>query len=245
MAIKGKKASKQSRLMEALIGLAVVVGSIGLIFGIFMLSTCERDEPAHKTTLIEDDIDFVWDNVAEKRYMACNAGMGAEKVYTEDGPYMTLKYEGKTLNFYPIKSQPKEKFVALKKDGSYILYRSENVESLTISAFDPVSADIYLNGFSKRIDQFLYTDVADKNDAEDGTKYVQLIKSALMGTALEDHPTDWQQKYYGMRLYSKAYPGIYYEVLFKVSVDGRAYLYDRVYHKYFAAPEELVARVIG
>ena len=100
--------------------------------------------------------------------------------------------------------------------------------------------------FESAIDHFYEKSVADKNKTEDGTKYIALIKNAFLKgdqTTPTGEPSDENEFY--IRLYSKNYPGLYYEVLFYTDTNEVAYLWDRVSGKTVACPDELTVRMIG
>lgn len=266
MALKNAK-SKSRQWLGILITFLAIAAAL---FGILMLTECRRDEPAH-TASTDKDGDVIraevlpWsessdavaatvdvptsitDKKTNIRYVVCNEGLYAEGIFKSDGPYITLNVEdteGKlvTLGFYPIKAQVKESFLALELTSGHLLYRADTIPELTIDVFAPVSAGIYMGNIC--IDNFYSAESAGKTDAEDGTPYVLAIKEALMQSTVGE-PSAWSDKGYTFRLYSSQYPGVYYTVLFKVASDDTAYLYDSVYDRLYAAPEKLVARIIG
>lgn len=194
------------------------------------------------------------------RYVICQKGICAEGIFKEDGPYMTMAVAPSAgdevstddvsvensqeiaLNFYPIKAQTKEEFVALEVVDGHYVFRADTIPELTIDEFDPVAAGIYMGKLY--VDHFYYSGVTEGISAEDGTPYVIMIKDALMGEEATE-PEAWSDTAYSFRLYSATYKGLYYTVDYKVAADGTSYLYDGVYGRLYLAPEALVKRILG
>lgn len=242
-----KKTNGNEKLKEAL-GLITVIAVTGLVLLlVYVLSHCDgrEDTPDPNSGSIESGIVIDTDNGT--RYVRCPIGIGAN---TLKDVYITMGGSDKTegINFYTIMFEDPKQFISEAKDvlgGAYV-YRSENTDEITLKGFAPIAAGVFMGELNSAIDHFYSKSVAEENSVEDGSKYVNLIRDALINS--KDTPptgelTDENEFY--IRLYSENYPGLYYEVIFCTDENGAAYLIDMVTGKTVPCPDSVTVRMIG
>lgn len=242
-----KITAKNEGFKEALGIFAVLLGTGLVLLLVFLLSRCDGKDPTpdpHNGSLTST---VVTDAETGINYYRCPIGIGAN---TLKDVYLTMGAGNATdgIKFYTIMFESPEKFISEPKNtlgGAYV-YRSEDTEDITLESFSPVSAGIFMGELTAAVDHFYEKSVADKDKTEDGTKYISLIKNALLNSKQTTPTGDMsdENEFY-IRLYSQNYPGLYYEVLFYTDVNGSAYLYDRVSGKTVNCPDELTVRMIG
>ncbi len=243
------KNQSKSYIKEALTILAVLFGTALLLFSIWGLPrvvSIIKDRldtpPVHSAELNET---VITDTETGIKYVRCPIGIGADKVKDK---FLVIGDKDKGIVLYTILFEDSAKFISEAKNalGGAFVYRAETEKEITIEDFDPVSAGIYMDGINAPIDHFYGKDALDKNTAlEDGTKYVKLIKNALTEGKAASSVGELTDTAYYIRLYSKNYPGLYYEVMFCTDVNGVCYLQDLVTDKLVIAPDELTVRIMG
>lgn len=222
--------------------LAVLLGTGLVLLCVFLFSHCDnwRDDtpPVHSAAL---DGTKITDTETGISYVRCPIGIGADKLKDK------LLVIGEDIELYTIVFEDSAKFISEPKNalgGAYV-YRAESEPEITLERFAPVAAGIYMDGIDAPVDNFYGKDAVENESIklEDESKYVELIKTALI-TGEEAAPTgNFTDTEYYIRLYSKVYPGLYYEVMFCYDENGVAYLWDMVTDKLVVSPDELTVRI--
>jgi len=242
------KKTKGNEKLKEVLGLITVIAATGLVLLlVYVLSHCDGREETPNPNSGNMESGVVIDTDNGRRYVRCPIGIGAN---TLKDVYITMggsdKSEG--INFYTIMFEDPKRFISEAKDvlgGSYV-YRSTDTEEITLKSFAPVAAGIFMGELNSAIDHFYSKTVAEENSVEDGSKYVDLIRDALISgnnTTPTGELTEENEFY--IRLYSENYPGLYYEVGFCTDENGMAYLTDMVTGKTVPCPDEVTVRMIG
>ena len=222
--------------------LCAVISAVFLLLAglLFFGKNKKAEKPVHTGELVAFTIT---DTKTGIKYVRCPRGVGA--VYL-DKVYLRCGENGPEL--YSIKHENPEKYLSEAKNalgGAYV-YRAEDTPEISLSLFNPVSAGIFMDGIEKEIDYFIAEDAAMENSAlESGYMYVLLISQALL-SAKEAVPTgEFEELEFYIRLYSKAYPGLYYECVFLNDENGISYLLDAVTGTLVLSPDLLTLRING
>ncbi len=243
----GKQQGK-ALLKEALTILAVLLGTGLVLVSIFLISRCDgrsNDAPPVHSATVSDVA--VTDTETGISYTRCPIGIGAN---TLKDKFLAIGDEDSGIVLYTIMFEDSARFISEAKDalgGSYV-YRAKGEKEITLEGFAPIAAGIFMDGINAPIDNFYGKDAVDNATGlklEDGTKYVEYIKNALLNGKQATPTGEFTDTEYYIRLYSKAYPGLYYEVLFCTDVNGVAYLRDMVTEKLVVSPDELTVRING
>lgn len=231
----GAYIKEAAKILAVLLGTALVLGLI------FLITHCDGKEeeapPAHSAELSET---VITDTETGISYVRCPIGIGANTLKDE---FLTVGGENGIV-LYTIISEDSARFISEAKDalgGSYV-YRAEGEPPITLEGFSPVSAGIFMDGLNMPIDHF-YADGTE--NAENGTVYIEYIKTALSGEAVGGTTGELTDTEYYIRLYSANYPGLYYEVVFCTDINGVAYLRDMVTDKLYLSPDGLTVRITG
>lgn len=241
------KKQGKAYLKEVLIILAVLFGTGAVLLSVYLFSHMDswwdNTPPTHSATIESGKIT---DKKTGINYIRCPIGIGAN---TLKDKFLVIGDEDSDIIFYTIAFEDSAKFISEAKDalGGSFVYRAENVPEITLEVFDPIAAGIFMDGINAPIDNFYGKDAvgSETMQLEDGTKYVEMIEKALLtskGTELTGELKDTQ---YYIRMYSKGYPGLYYEVMFCTDVNGVAYLWDMVTNNLVLSPDELTVRIMG
>ncbi len=241
---KGKDQAN-AYLKEALRIIAVLLAA-GALFGlVFLISRCGSDRneapPVHSATMDEVRIT---DEETGISYIRCPLGIGAN---TLKDAFLTIGSAEKGVTLYTVAFEDSARFISEAKDalgGSYV-YRAESVPEIRLEDFAPVSAGIFMGGINQPIDYFYGKEAGEEASVEDGTRYVEYIKDAILGGREAEPTGEFTDKEYYIRLYSEAFPGLYYEVVFCTDVNGVCYLRDMVTEKLYLSPDGLTARITG
>lgn len=219
--------------------LAVLLATALVLILIFLISHCDGDDKTPSVHSAEISQTVIKDTETGISYVRCPVGIGANTLKDE---FLTVGSGGIVL--YTIFSEDSARFIAEAKDalgGSYV-YRAEDEPPITLEGFAPVSAGIFMDGLNAPIDHFYAKEV---ENAEDGTVYIEYIKTALSGKPVDGTTGELTDTEYYIRLYSANYPGLYYEVVFCTDVNGVAYLRDMVTDRLYLSPDGLTVRIIG
>lgn len=242
--MNNKAKAKDGKGKEALGILTVVLVTAALLFGLMALSRCEFKKPPHKSTVEEIKVTDTKTGIV---YIECPEGIGPDTVRKEDGVYMKGEIDGKTVCFYTVGGESPKKFLTKETESGYRLYRAESVSLPSVTEFAPVAAALFIGnteGVYNRYVDFFYYNVGTDESREPDTVYVNAIAEALAGKDVSEATGEWGDQWYRIRLYSKAYPGLYYDVDFREDVNGAAYLYDTVTGKLVDSPRVLTARIL-
>lgn len=230
----GAYIKEAAKILAVLLGTALVLGLI------FLISHCDGDDEAPPVHSAEISQTVIKDTETGISYVRCPIGIGANTLKDE---FLTAG-SGGSIVLYTIMSEDSARFISEAKDalgGSYV-YRAEDEPPITLEGFDPVSAGIFMDGLNMPIDHFYAKEV---ENAEDGTVYIEYIKAALSGKAVDGTTGELTDTEYYIRLYSANYPGLYYEVVFCTDVNGVAYLRDMVTDRLYLSPDGLTVRITG
>ncbi len=245
-----KNTQENKKLKELLILVAVIGGVVLVLLAFYFVPKWVRDyknrpPDAHHGTMNENKEDEVIFTNSETGigYIRCPIGLGANTV--KSYPYMTI--EGSSIKLYEIDYQEPTQFISEAKNallGSYV-YRAEETELPTLDSFAPIAADIYKGDF--QTGSFYSAEIAAQSGGkvEDGTKYVNAIKEALNGSAAELTGEMSDEDEFSIKLLSKTYPGLYYELMFFTDENGVAYISDLVTGKTVKSPDIITVRMLG
>lgn len=236
-----KNNTGNGKLKEALGILAVIAGTGLILLLVYLLSHCdfERKPDPHKGNL-ESGYTLV-DSESGIKYVRCPQGIGANVIKDE---YLTVG--SGDIKLYTIVFEDPKEFISEAKDalGGSFVYRAESTEEIKLESYAPISAGIYKNDME--IDNFYVDSVAEEYSVTDGTMLTKCIQDALLTDEdVKDTGEYTDKNDFYIRLYSKKYPGLYYEVMFFTNTDGVAYLLDMVTGKTVLCPDIITAEMIG
>ncbi|MDL2287520.1 hypothetical protein LJB90_03040 [Eubacteriales bacterium OttesenSCG-928-G02] len=193
---------------------------------------------------IAEDTGF-YDKSTGIRYVICSDAVTPMKPmeeYAKAGgtKYLTIQFQD-PLEF-------------LSDDGEFYkyVYRAEHLPEFDIGLFNPVAADLYLDGevyfcIDQLIAEEKYLPDAYKNgDEERDSEYTYAIRDTILygesvGGDLGYNEVDESYTVH-IELKSADYPGLYYRVVFLRGIDGNNYLYDTGSGKRYICPANVVYR---
>lgn len=237
-----KKGNGSGKLKEAL-GIIAVIAATGLVLLlVFVLSRCDgKKTDVHDASLASTTT--VVDKKTGITYVRCPYGIGAN---TLKDVYLSIGSGNTIITMHEIAFEDPKKYISEAKDafGGSFVYRAEDTEEITLNSFAPIGAEIFTGELNVSIDRFFSKAMAEEDsNLEDGSKYVDLIKNALTNDNAATPTGEFTDKEYYIRLHSKNFPGLYYQVTFRKDVNGVAYLQDDVTGKLVVSPDELTIRI--
>jgi len=237
-----KKGDGGGKLKEAL-GIIAVIAATGLVLLlVFVLSRCDgKKTDVHDASLASTTT--VVDKKTGITYVRCPNGIGAN---TLKDVYLSIGAGSNTITMHEIAFEDPKKYISEAKDafGGSFVYRAEDTEEITLDAFAPIAAGIFMGELNAPIGNFYSKSMAEEDsNLEDGSKYVDIIKNTLLSSN-ETTPTgEFSDTEFYIRLYSENFPGLYYEVVFRKDVNGVAYLLDAVTGKLVVCPDEITVKM--
>lgn len=242
-----KNNAKNEKLRELITIIAVIGGvSLALLACFFVPRLVRyiknRPPSAHGGTLVQENKVVFEDKETGIGYIRCPSGIGANTL--KEHPYLKI---GETIVLYEIDFQDPKQFISESKEADFgsFVYRAENVAPITMESFAPVAAAIYKNDIQTGMFYSEEAAASSNGQIQAGTKYIDAIKQAFAGAEAELTGEATDKNSFYIRLLSKNFQGLYYEVLFFTDVNGVAYIKDYVTGKTVRSPDVLTAQMIG
>ena len=166
--------------------------------------------------------------------------------------YITVKNGETETDYYEVQFESPEKFLCYEDNGEFLLVRAKDVEEPTLATFNPVAAFIYddsnkvfiTNFFADN--EYLPDELKEHNPTEDTWLCKMIVEYLVNGEEanISDSEVLRDDMFY-IRLLSQKYPGLYYNVVFFGTANGRYFLADRATGKIVYAPNDIIVRMVG
>jgi hypothetical protein len=240
MKSKTKKNTNQNK--EFTIALIIVLIVVAIVVSTIFLPDLIR-EWRYRASLVDfvASDTYITDENGNKFY-ALNRSVEA---INTDGVYGLLDGDEYCyIDFMKKEGETPEYIVEYKNKTMGTVLRRDDVGDVTLSVFEPISADICSSTTEYPFDYFIAPDEYLENggNKRNDEEYMNLIFNSLMNEKEVNAP-EKQASALRLKLKSKKYPGLYYTVVFMTDENGISYLYDVGSGKYVLSPDKLTVRL--